>query len=276
MRLERWAPDAGWQRSSDQTSESSTTVFQPWRLRGQGDSSLVDKRQSLTAIYASCCGSLAVVETYNLIACRCVCRQWRADPVAPRALPSMDTSGVVCQPGGAGESFGRAMLERMGWTAGTGLGARRNGMVDPLTVKSRVEKLGVGAQRDRPFADSWWDTMLADAYGATGAPTGDAALLAACEGRRCRPHGTAKLDRVAAADRALAGGEAGADGGAGIGEADAAARREERRRRRLEKEDRRKRRELRRIRKATKKSRHDGRERRRARKEKKAREKKRE
>lgn len=186
----------------------------------------------------------------------------------------MQESNAVSQPGGAGESYGRALLERMGWTAGTGLGARRNGMVDPLTVKSRVEKLGVGAQRDRPFANAWWDTMLADAYGAAAAPAGDAALLAACEGRRCRPHGTAKLDRVAAADRALALGEGSADGSAAVnGAGEAAARRDERRQQRLEKEERRKRRELRRIRKATKKSKRDERELRRARKEEKARRK---
>lgn len=180
----------------------------------------------------------------------------------------MQVSNGVSQPGGAGESYGRALLERMGWTAGTGLGAERNGMVNPLTVKSRVEKLGVGAQRDRPFADSWWETMMVDAYG-KGKLAGDDDLLAACEGRRCRPHGIAKLDRVAAADRSLA------DGGMrelvdGIGgkeknggpeivcerkEVDgsnAAAKSAERLERRREKEDRRKRREQRRIRKTMK------------------------
>jgi hypothetical protein len=119
--------------------------------------------------------------------------------LAPAA--EMDAVGAA-QPGGAGESYGRALLERMGWTAGTGLGAKGDGMVNPLRAKSRVEKLGVGAERARPFADAWWDKMMDDVYG-RGAVSGADDLLEACEGRRCLPHGSAKLRRVAAADRLL-------------------------------------------------------------------------
>jgi G-patch domain len=190
--------------------------------------------------------------------------------------PAMQVTDGASQPGGAGESYGRALLERMGWTAGTGLGAKRDGVVNPIDVKSRVEKLGVGAQRERPFADSWWETMMVDAYGKGNMERGSD-LLVACEGRRCRPHGAAKLARVAAADDRLANSDGGAVGGAEEkredlnstpppvkGERDANCERAMRRLAKLErmraKEERQKQREQRRNRKALKENRRKERE----------------
>jgi hypothetical protein len=108
-----------------------------------------------------------------------------------------------------GEKFGRAMLEKMGWRSGTGLGAKRNGCIEPLAVKSRPEKLGVGAER-RVFQDAWWEKAFEDAYGRSADNADDKNLLSACEGRRCRPHGSGKLARLAKQDTlatSLAGSE---------------------------------------------------------------------
>lgn len=99
----------------------------------------------------------------------------------------------------AKEQFGRSMLEKMGWSEGTGLGAKRNGIVEPISVKSRPEKVGVGATRPQN-EDPWWEKILVEAYGKGIKDVGDRKLLDACEGRRCRPHGTAKLARIARQD----------------------------------------------------------------------------
>jgi hypothetical protein len=116
-----------------------------------------------------------------------------------------------------GEKFGRALLEKMGWTAGTGLGAKRDGCIEPLAVKSRPEKLGVGAERRRDFRDAWWEKAFEDAYGKAADHAGEDKLLRACEGRRCRPHGAAKLARIAKQDasaKAISGRETSASSSA--------------------------------------------------------------
>lgn len=169
-------------------------------------------------------------------------------------------SAATTQPGGAGEGYGRALLQRMGWSAGTGLGARRDGIVDPVTAKRKVENLGVGAARARPFADAWWDKAMEDAYGGS-ASIGKEALLEACEGRRCRPGGDGKLARVAEADRLLAGGGARAEPGRVDGEVE-------------EKALRRRRNEARRVRNAEKAERRIQKVRRREKRERKEKEKK--
>lgn len=111
--------------------------------------------------------------------------------------------------------IGAKMLAKMGWSEGTGLGAKRDGMVVPLQVSKRPEKLGIGAER-RPFRNAWWETAMEDAYGKPrgGAPAGAAgdALFEACEGRRCRPHGSAKLARIDAHDKAANAADTGEKG----------------------------------------------------------------
>ncbi len=107
-------------------------------------------------------------------------------------------------------SFGARILEGMGWKEGTGLGAKRDGIIEPLTVSRRKENLGVGAER-RPFKDAWWEKMMEDVYGKPKDVENDAEkeenLLNACEGRRCRPHGKSKLERLAKQDLAVASGQ---------------------------------------------------------------------
>lgn len=133
------------------------------------------------------------------------------------ASKSQTRSGPM---GSTGETFGKAMLEKMGWKEGTGLGAKRDGLVEPISVKSRNENRGVGAERDRPFQNDWWAKGFEQAFGgaAKGAPAGnDVDLFAACGGRRCRPHGAAKLARIEKADRGKADVETPVPGSAALG-----------------------------------------------------------
>lgn len=104
-------------------------------------------------------------------------------------------------------SFGARILQGMGWKEGTGLGAKRDGIVKPITAGKRRENLGIGAER-RPFKDSWWAQMMEDAYGKPKAASNDEEkaedIFDACEGRRCRPHGKSKLERLAKHDQTAA------------------------------------------------------------------------
>lgn len=44
----------------------------------------------------------------------------------------------------AADNLGRQLLQRMGWRAGQGLGARRQGRVDPVPVRGRPRRAGLG------------------------------------------------------------------------------------------------------------------------------------
>lgn len=96
--------------------------------------------------------------------------------------------------------LGARLLSKMGWTEGTGLGAKRDGMIEPISVKQRKDNSGVGVKR-KQFEDAWWERVMEEAYGKGDAKKGEVDLLRACEGRRCRPHGSAKLARIEAQDR---------------------------------------------------------------------------
>lgn len=151
--------------------------------------------------------------------------------------------------------LGARLLTQLGWTPGTGLGTRRDGIAEPLAVATRTEGTGLGKappNRERLYAGTeWWAegfanalqrtgganavgtasspddsddsdgepgggrsgglglgarSLPADAHEATAgeaqaAPAAGAArIFAACEGRRCRPAGAAKLARLAAQD----------------------------------------------------------------------------
>ena len=48
------------------------------------------------------------------------------------------------------DSFGRKMLEKLGWKEGDGLGKRRDGMADHIRVKQRAAGLGLGAATSPP------------------------------------------------------------------------------------------------------------------------------
>lgn len=120
--------------------------------------------------------------------------------------------------------------------------SRGNRRADAESGGARRNATGVGGgvAGTVDFKDKWWERLMLDAYGApppppkgvaddgdgdgdgdedagsgTGAAGGagkrggegwgevdDARLFAACGGRTCKPHGTAKLERLAAHDRA--------------------------------------------------------------------------
>lgn len=151
--------------------------------------------------------------------------------------------------------LGARLLTQLGWTPGTGLGTRRDGIAEPLAVTTRTEGTGLGKappSRERLYARTeWWAEGFASALQRTGganaaeaasssddsddsdgepggggggglglgassslanaarsaageaqaAPAaGAVGIFAACEGRRCRPAGAAKLARLAAQD----------------------------------------------------------------------------
>ena len=62
--------------------------------------------------------------------------------------------------------FAKKQLEKMGWTAGTGLGKKRDGIVSHIKVQKREENAGLGTERHaaeaRSTAESWWKDSLGD------------------------------------------------------------------------------------------------------------------
>lgn len=90
------------------------------------------------------------------------------------------------------------MLSKMGWKEGDGLGAKQQGIKDPLIMKRKRDMKGVGGSGKKDSSknwDPWWESVMKEAYGAPAAA--DVDLFEACEGARCRPHGSAKLARIA-------------------------------------------------------------------------------
>ena len=55
-------------------------------------------------------------------------------------------------------SFARKQLEKMGWSEGTGLGKKRDGMVTHIRTKKREESVGLGGERKivEEQSDMWW------------------------------------------------------------------------------------------------------------------------
>lgn len=98
--------------------------------------------------------------------------------------------------------MGAKLLSKMGWEEGKGLGVKSDGRTEPIQRSRRFSsEEGVGSKR-KPIDDQWWEQLMADAYGSPK-DTQSADLFTACEGRRCRPHGTAKLARIDAQDRTV-------------------------------------------------------------------------
>lgn len=64
-------------------------------------------------------------------------------PPPPPAVPATDESNV-----------GNKLLAKMGWTAGSGLGAAADGRVDPIKVQQFEERAGLGAAKPRE-AGKW-------------------------------------------------------------------------------------------------------------------------
>lgn len=69
--------------------------------------------------------------------------------------------------------FAKAQLERMGWTEGTGLGKRRDGITTHIKVKQRKEASGIGSERDaivqQQAEDRWWMDSVGNTLAKLGA-----------------------------------------------------------------------------------------------------------
>lgn len=115
--------------------------------------------------------------------------------------------------GGKVGGIGAALLGKLGWKEGSGLGARNDGRTEPIRPGRSRERQTQGLGRTKKNDDDWWKKLMAEAYGGgaeeegpkkdkrSGKDKRDVDVFEACEGRRCRPHGTAKLARLEAQER---------------------------------------------------------------------------
>ena len=80
--------------------------------------------------------------------------------------------------------FGEAMMKKMGWKAGDGLGRKMDGIIDCIQIKRRDENLGMGAEVETvgskfKWNDQFWDdtyNKLASQFAAS-APKGQPGLV---------------------------------------------------------------------------------------------------
>eukprot|EP00227_Mantoniella_beaufortii_P021161 CAMPEP_0197578390 /NCGR_PEP_ID=MMETSP1326-20131121/2624_1 /TAXON_ID=1155430 /ORGANISM="Genus nov. species nov., Strain RCC2288" /LENGTH=205 /DNA_ID=CAMNT_0043141569 /DNA_START=161 /DNA_END=774 /DNA_ORIENTATION=+ len=77
-------------------------------------------------------------------------------------MPSFDT-----QPQKYG-GFGKAMLIKMGWNEGEGLGKNKHGMSEALKAKRREDLIGIGAEDSLRYKweEKWWEGHFKDAASA--------------------------------------------------------------------------------------------------------------
>lgn len=59
-------------------------------------------------------------------------------------------------------SFARKQLEKMGWSEGTGLGKKRDGMVTHIRTKKREDSVGLGGEKKivEEQSDMWWSDSV--------------------------------------------------------------------------------------------------------------------
>jgi Pin2-interacting protein X1 len=69
-------------------------------------------------------------------------------------------------------AFARKQLEKMGWTEGTGLGKKRDGITTHVKVKKREDKAGLGIEKvateKRAAGEQWWKDSLGDTLARLG------------------------------------------------------------------------------------------------------------
>ena len=53
-------------------------------------------------------------------------------------------------------SFAERILKKQGWREGQGLGAKNQGIPEPLKPKLKFDKAGVGVDPAKEFTDHWW------------------------------------------------------------------------------------------------------------------------
>lgn len=87
--------------------------------------------------------------------------------IDPAALDDGDVVGEYAPPVGAvGKvSKGKAMMEKMGWTTGMGLGKKNNGIREPVAIIVKSEKTGLGLKNSTsdPRATAPTSSLTAEA-----------------------------------------------------------------------------------------------------------------
>jgi Pin2-interacting protein X1 len=68
--------------------------------------------------------------------------------------------------------FAYKQLQKMGWTEGTGLGKKRDGIKTHIRVTKRAEQTGIGTEKaaaeQRAAGESWWKDSLSDTLAKIG------------------------------------------------------------------------------------------------------------
>lgn len=64
------------------------------------------------------------------------------------------------------KSFAAKQMEKMGWTEGTGLGKKRDGIASHIKVRKREENIGLGVEKERTrqmgVEGMWWSSSVSD------------------------------------------------------------------------------------------------------------------
>lgn len=77
-----------------------------------------------------------------------------ASASAPAPPPEVQAPPPPPAPAADHSNVGNKLLAKMGWTAGSGLGASADGRVDPIAVQQFDERVGLGAAKGRE-AGKW-------------------------------------------------------------------------------------------------------------------------
>jgi G-patch domain len=78
------------------------------------------------------------------------------------------------EPASSSSSFAQRQLEKMGWSAGTGLGKKRNGVTTHIVIQKREESVGLGSDKEaaaikiREQSSEWWKDALGDTLAKLG------------------------------------------------------------------------------------------------------------
>lgn len=67
---------------------------------------------------------------------------------------------AAAQEKGRGLSFAEQQMLRHGWEQGKGLGKEENGICEPIKVKVKCDKGGVGHKQSEQFTFHWWDHVF--------------------------------------------------------------------------------------------------------------------
>ena len=56
-------------------------------------------------------------------------------------------------------AFGAAMLKKMGWSEGSGVGKNLQGMAEAITVKKKDDTAGIGGDPSFNYGEKWWESV---------------------------------------------------------------------------------------------------------------------